>query len=117
MSNDDRPLHVLASRAAHLFKVPLLDAERNYLADPRLRAKRIQGVVHDEAHLDTAPVWLSFGRGLTGGTSWEIIATDGKKLHRVLVTGRTPKAFREAFDAAERALEAAEALRPWRVVS
>lgn len=115
MSNDDRPLHVLASRAAHLFRIPLLDAQPRYPDDPRLRAKRIQGVVHDEAHLDTAPVWLEFGRGLTGGSSWELVATDGKKLHRVLLTGRTERAFREAFDAAERALETAEALRPWRV--
>ncbi len=113
--NDNRPLHVLASRAAHLFRVPLLDGERNYPADPRLRAKRIQGVVHTEEPCENAGVWLVFGRGLTGGTSWELLATDGKKLNRVLVTGRTPKAFREAFDAAERALEGAETLRPWRV--
>jgi len=113
--NDDRPLHVLASRAAHLFGIPLLDGQPRYPDDPRLRAFRIQGIVHTEAHRDVAPVWLEFGRGLTGGSSYELVVTDGGKFHRVLVTGRTPKAFRAAFDAAEQALEGAEALRPWRI--
>jgi len=115
MSNDDRPLYVLASRAAVILRVPLLDGEHNCPSDPRLRATRLQGVVVTEAHRENAPVWLEFGRGLTGGTSWELIATDGKKLRRTVVEGRTPKAFREAFDAMERGIEAVEALRPWRV--
>jgi len=110
--NDDRPLHVLAARCAFLFGVPLLNAEPKYPADPKLRAIRIDGVPVDEAHKDTCPVWLEFGRGLRGGKMWELIAvSNGGKSQRVLVIGRTPKAFREAFDAAERAIEGIEALR------
>lgn len=116
MTKDDRPLHVLASRAAtYLFKVPLLDAPPGYPEDKRLRAIRVEGVVLDEEHRENVGVWLDFGRGLDGGKSWQLVALDGKGFRRVLIEGRSPAAFRAAFDATERALEGAEALRPWRV--
>lgn len=111
--NDNRPLHVLAARCAFLFGIPLLEGETKP-ANPKLQATRIQGVPHD-GYKDTVPMWLEFGKGLEGSSTWDVIVTDGKGYRRTLVTGRTPKAFREAFDAAEKALEGAEALRPWKI--
>ena len=111
---DDRPLYVLASRAAHIFGLPLLDARPGYPDAPPLRAMRVNGKVVTAQDGKPAPMFLTFGRGLDGGTSWQLVATDGAKYRRVIVEGRTAGAFRAAFDAAERALEASAALRPWR---
>lgn len=110
---DDRPLYVLASRAAVILGVPLLDGQPNYPADPVLRATRnVPGQkVTTEAEGAECLMWLEFGRGLDGGRDYQLIATNGKDFRRIVIEARTPKAFRSAFDAWERGSEAEDALR------
>lgn len=106
---DDRPLHVLASRGAVILGLPLLDPPSpNYPSDPALRATRRGDLGHlviaDDGQV--CRVWLEFGRGLLGGREYALIVTDGGKLRRSVVEGRTPAIFRERFDAWEHGREA-----------
>lgn len=98
----DRPLYVLASRAAILLGIPLAEGPPGFPANPHLRAEvRLAADGHGRrAFLEglsvAVPVWLDLTREVG---PWQLVARDGAGFRVVLFEGSTPRAFRAAFDA------------------
>ena len=95
---DGRPLAALLSRAGVTLGIAVVSDNPLYPHDPDLRAERVPGVRACVRASDGVPlaIWLELGRECG---PLELTAMDGKGWRRTIVSGRTPGAFRAAFDA------------------